>query len=164
MQGARAEAIRGRLRTLKVLIVDDNAFMRKIVRDLLSNIGIRNTSEAADGIAALDALRGAVPDLMILDWQMPLLNGFELVRIVRTPGVFPYSDLPIIMLSGHGERTHVIEAARVGVNEFLKKPVSANALFERIVSAVMRPRPMVHLDGRYRPAPRGGAAGAAPHV
>src|SRR5579872_6275099 len=124
MQGARAEEIKQRLRSLKVLIVDDNAFMRKIVRDLLSNIGIRNTAEAADGIAALEAVRNVMPDLVILDWDMPFLNGFEFVRIVRTPGLFPYSDLPIIMLSGHGERKNVIEAVRLGVDEFLKKPVS----------------------------------------
>ena len=158
MQGARAEEIKQRLRSLKVLIVEDNAFMRKIVRDLLSNIGIRNTAEAPDGLAALEAIRGAMPDLVILDWEMPFLNGFEFVRIVRTPGVFPNSDLPIIMLSGHGGRDNVIEAARLGVNEFLKKPVSANALFQRIVSVIMNPRPMVRLGGHYRPQPRNGKA------
>ena len=158
MQGARAEEIKQRLRSLKVLIVEDNAFMRKIVRDLLSNIGIRNTAEAPDGLAALEAMRAAMPDLVILDWEMPFLNGFEFVRIVRTPGVFPNSDLPIIMLSGHGGRDNVLEAARLGVNEFLKKPVSANALLQRIVSVIMNPRPMVRLGGHYRPQPRGGKA------
>jgi CheY-like chemotaxis protein len=154
MQGARADEIKQRLRSLKVLIVDDNAFMRKIVRDLLSNIGIRSTAEAADGIAALEAVRAAMPDLVILDWEMPFLNGFEFVRIVRTPGVFPYSDLPIIMLSGHGERAHVLEAMRLGVNEFLKKPVSANTLFQRIASVIINPRPMVRIGGFCRPQPR----------
>ena len=161
MQGARAEEIKQRLRSLKVLIVEDNAFMRKIVRDLLSNIGIRNTAEAPDGLAALEAIRGAMPDLVILDWEMPFLNGFEFVRIVRTPGVFPNSDLPIIMLSGHGGRDNVIEAARLGVNEFLKKPVSANALFQRIVSVIMNPRPMVRIGGFYRPQPRKVRSGSA---
>jgi two-component system, chemotaxis family, chemotaxis protein CheY len=97
---------------------------------------------------------------VILDWEMPYLNGFEFVRIVRTPGVFAYSDLPIIMLSGHGERANVLEAMRVGVNEFLKKPVSANALFQRVVSVIMHPRPMVRMGGHYRPVPRGGKARA----
>jgi two-component system, chemotaxis family, chemotaxis protein CheY len=161
MHGARADEIKQRLRSLKVLIVDDNAFMRKIVRDLLCNTGIRNTAEAADGIAALEAMRNAMPDLVILDWDMPFLNGFEFVRIVRTPGVFPYSDLPIIMLSGYGERAHVLEAARVGVNEFLKKPVSANALYQRIASVIMYPRAMVHVNGRYLPEPRGAKLRAA---
>ena len=160
MQGARAEEIKQRLRSLKVLIVEDNAFMRKIVRELLSNIGIRNMTEAADGVAGLEAIRHVMPDLVLLDWDMPFINGFEFTRIVRAPGVFPYSDLPIIMLSGYGERAHVMEAARLGVNEFLKKPVSAKALFQRIVSVMMNPREMIHVDGCYRPAPRHARAAA----
>ena len=79
----------------------------------------------ADGIAGLESLRNAMPDSVILDWAMPYLDGFEFVRIVRTPGAFPYPDIPIIMLSGRGERSHVVEAERIGVNEFLRKPVSA---------------------------------------
>ena len=63
---------------------------------------------------------------------------------------------PHIRLPCHGERRHVLEAARLGVNEFLTKPVSANALFQRIVSVVMKPRAMVHVDGCYRPEPRSG--------
>jgi len=162
MQGGRAEEIKLRLRSLKVLIVDDNAFMRKIVRDLLSNVGIRHMADAADGVAGLEAIRHAMPDLVILDWDMPFINGFEFVRVVRAPGVFPYSDLPIIMLTGYSERAHVLEAARLGVNEFLTKPVSANTLLHRIVSVVAQPRPMVYLDGCYRPAPRRGRLGPGP--
>src|SRR5262249_27328904 len=116
MQGVLADDIRARLQALRVLIVDDSAFMRKLVRSLLSGIGIRNVSEAADGIAALEKVRDAPPDLVILDWEMPFLNGFEFVRIVRTPGVFPHSDLPIIMLSGYCDRRNVVEAIRLGVN------------------------------------------------
>ena len=78
---------------------------------------------------------------MILDWEMPLLSGAELVRIVRSPGVFPMPDVPIIMLSGHGERWRVVEAVRLGVNEYLVKPVSAKALYDRLVSIIMQPRP-----------------------
>jgi two-component system, chemotaxis family, chemotaxis protein CheY len=163
MQGAVGEAIKERLRSLKVLIVDDNAFMRKIVRDLLSTTGLRRTAEASDGLTALEAIRSSAPDLVILDWDMPFLNGFEFVRIVRTPGVFPYSDLPIIMLTGYGERELVVEATRLGVNEFLIKPVSANALLGRIAAVVIKPRPMVLIDGCYRPEPRRGRSETVPH-
>ena len=62
------------------------------------------------------------------------------------------------MLTGYGERSHVLEAERLGVNEFLRKPVSANALFSRIVSVIMNPRPMVRMGGHYRPQPRSGKA------
>ena len=71
---------------------------------------------------------------MVLDWEMPLLSGAELVRIVRSPGVFPVPDVPIIMLSGHGERWRVLEAVQLGVNEYLVKPVSAKALYDRLVT------------------------------
>jgi two-component system, chemotaxis family, chemotaxis protein CheY len=155
MQGAGADALKERLRSLNVLIVDDNAFMRKIVRELLADLGVRHTIEAADGIAGLDAIRKGAPDLVILDLDMPLLDGFQFIRIVRTPGVFPCSDLPIIMLSGCSGRINVLEAQRLGVNEFLKKPVSANALFQRIASVLVKPRAMIEVDGLYLPEPRG---------
>src|SRR5258708_6721963 len=77
------------MQSLAVLIVDDNQYMRKVVRNILVNIGVKNIHEAADGIAGLEAIRMFAPDLVILDWEMPLLNGAELVRIVRSPGVVP---------------------------------------------------------------------------
>jgi two-component system, chemotaxis family, chemotaxis protein CheY len=96
--------VAGLVQSLSVLVVDDNQYMRKMVRNLLVNCGIKDIYEAADGIAALDIIRNLVPDVVILDWEMPLLSGPELVRIVRSPGVFPMPDIPIIMLTGHCER------------------------------------------------------------
>ena len=119
---------------LKVLVVDDSAFARKITRALLNNIGVKAIIEASDGIAALEVIRQTPPDVIILDWEMPLLNGPELVRIVRSPGVFPAPDVPIIMLSSHGDKRRVLEALTLGVNEFLCKPVSAKTLLDRLVS------------------------------
>jgi CheY-like chemotaxis protein len=142
------------MQSLAVLIVDDNQYMRKVVRNILVNIGVKSIHEAADGIAGLEAIRMFAPDLVILDWEMPLLNGAELVRIVRSPGVFPVPDVPIIMLTGHVERWRVIEASRLGVNEFLKKPVSGKALLDRIVAIVNHPRAMVRLGDYYGPEPR----------
>ena len=74
--------------SLGVLVVDDSQFMRKIVRNLLVNIGVRDVYEASDGLAGLQAIRTKVPDVVIIDWELPLLNGSEFVRIVRSPGVF----------------------------------------------------------------------------
>jgi DNA-binding response OmpR family regulator len=128
--------------------------MRKVVRNLLVNVGVKNIHEAIDGIAGLECIRAVCPDIVILDWEMPLLNGSELVRIVRSPGVFPVPDVPIIMLTGHGERWRVVEAMRLGVNEFLKKPVSAQALLDRIVLILATPRPMVQQGDYYGPEPR----------
>jgi DNA-binding response OmpR family regulator len=142
------------IQSISVLVVDDNQYMRKVVRNLLVNVGVKNVYEAADGIAGLDAIRTVAPDIVVLDWEMPLLNGAELVRIVRSPGVFPMPDVPIIMLSGHGERWRVIEAVRLGVNEYLVKPVSAQALLDRIMSILAKPRPIVQMGDYYGPEPR----------
>src|SRR3954463_14857643 len=141
------------VQSITVLIVEDNQYMRKVVRNILVNIGVKNIHEAPDGIAGLEAIRMLAPDLVILDWEMPLLNGAELVRIVRSPGVFPVPDVPIIMLTGHVERWRVIEASRLGVNEFLKKPVSGKALLDRIVAILTHPRAMVRLGDYYGPEP-----------
>src|SRR5262245_40613989 len=140
--------------SLGVLVVDDNQFMRKIVRNLLVNIGVREVYEAGDGIAGLDAIRTVAPDIVILDWEIPLLNGAEFVRIVRSPGVFPMPDVPIIMLSSFGEHWRVAQAMRLGVNEYLRKPVSAQQLLERFLAILARPRPAVKVGNYYGPKPR----------
>lgn len=151
MNAQRAEYL---IQQLNVLLVDDNAFTRKIVRGLLNVIGVKSITEAGDGIAALEMIRASAPDVIILDWEMPLLNGPELVRIVRSPGVFPVPDVPIIMLSSHGERWRIVESVKLGVNEFLCKPVSAKALLDRMISILLKPRQSVHFAGYYGPAPR----------
>jgi len=142
------------IQALCVVVVDDNQYMRKMVRNLLVNCGIKEIYEAADGIAALDTIRTVGPDVVLLDWEMPLLSGAELVRIVRSPGVFPMPDVPIIMLSGHGERWRIVEAMKLGVNEYLIKPVSAKAIYDRLVSIFAQPRPAVQLGDYYGPEPR----------
>ena len=142
------------LQSLRVLIVEDNPHMRRVVRNLLLTIGISQTIEAADGIEGLEAIRTGSPHVVLLDWELPLLSGAELLRIVRSPGVFPTPDLPIIILSAHGERWRVMEAMRLGVNEYLIKPVSAQALRARLVTVAANPRPIVQRDGYYGPQPR----------
>jgi len=142
------------IQQLRVLVVDDNPFMRNLVRNMLANLGVKKIHEAGDGIAALDMIRSLMPDVVILDWEMPLLTGPELVRIVRSPGAFPVPDIPIIMLTAHGERWRIVEAAKLGVNEFLCKPVSAKALFDRLISILLKPRETVQLGEYYGPAPR----------
>jgi two-component system chemotaxis response regulator CheY len=154
--------IAGRIRTLSVLVVDDSLFMRRIVRNLLLSIGVKEVLEAGDGIAGLDAIRATNPDIVVLDWELPLLSGAELVRIVRSPGIFPTPDVPIIVLSFQGERRRVLEAMRMGVNEYLVKPVSAKSLYERIVSILAKPRPIVRVGDYYGPEPRRQSPAPAP--
>ncbi len=142
------------IQQLTLVVVDDNPFMRMLVRGMLANIGVKTIYEAGDGIAALELIRQVNPDVLILDWEMPLLNGAELVRIVRSPGLFATPDLPIIMLTGHGERWRILEAAKLGVNEVLCKPVSAKSLYDRLLSILLKPRQSVKHGEYYGPVPR----------
>jgi len=142
------------LSATKVLVVDDEHYMRKVVRTLLMSIGVRTIYEAPDGPAGLETIRSMSPDVVIVDWQMPGLDGASFVRMVRSPETFPYPNVPIIMLTGHSERSRVIEAIQVGVNEFLLKPVSSKALHSRMVSVLTKPRPIVKSGNYYGPVPR----------
>ena len=85
---------------------------------------------------------------------MPSPNGPEFMRTVRSPGTFPLPDVPVIMLTGYSERSRVVEAMRLGVNEYLLKPVSSTALLARIVSILVKPRPMIQRGDYYGPEPR----------
>ncbi len=152
--GLSKNQIDEQIQSLAVLVVDDNQYTRKMIRNLLINCGVKEVFEAADGIAALDAIRSIGPDVVVLDWEMPLLSGAELVRIVRSPGVFPTPDIPIIMLTAHGERWRVVEAVRLGVHEYLIKPVSAKSLYDRLAAIVAQPRPVVQRGDYYGPEPR----------
>ena len=139
---------------LNILIVDHNAYMRRLTRTMLVNLGAKSVMEAADGLAALEAIRTCDPDVMLLDWDMPVLTGMEVMRIVRSPGVFPRPNLPIIMLTSRGNRSTVVEALRNGAHEVLLKPTSPKALCDRLMSIVIKPRPMIKLGKYYVPEPR----------
>ncbi len=148
------KALTQRLAAISVLVVDDEHYMRKVVRTMLISLGVRTIYEAPDGPAGLELIRSNAPDIVILDWQMPGLDGASFVRIVRSPDTFPYPAVPIIMLTGHGERSRVVEAVQIGVNEFLLKPVSSKSLQDRMISVLANPRPLVQAGGYFGPAPR----------
>jgi len=147
-----------RSKSARILVVDDEYYTRKVLRALLSSIGAVDIHDAADGASGLEAIRTLAPDVVLLDWQMPGMDGAEFTRHVRSPSSFPYPNVPIIMLTGHGERSRVIEAMRLGVHEFLLKPVSSGALQERIGSVLSKPRAMVRRGSYYGPEPRALAA------
>jgi CheY-like chemotaxis protein len=148
------------VRSTRVLVVDDDYYMRKVIRSLLQASGIKTLYEAGNGLEGIEAIVTLNPDVVILDWNMPDINGAEFMRIVRSPLTFPLPAVPIIMLTGHVERETVIEAVRLGVNEFLCKPVSAKTLYERILAIRAKPRAMVRIGDYYGPAPRKVAANA----
>jgi CheY-like chemotaxis protein len=139
---------------LDILIADGNAYMRRLTRTMLMNLGAKAVAEAADGLAALEAIRATNPDIVVLEWDLPVLDGMELLRIVRSPGVFPRPNVPIIMLTSRSERSYVRQALRAGVHEFLIKPTSSKALRDRLMSIVFKPRPMMQFGEMYVPKPR----------
>jgi two-component system, chemotaxis family, chemotaxis protein CheY len=139
---------------LSILIVDGNSYMRRLTRTMLTNLGAKSVIEVGDGFAALETIRVYDPDVMLLDWDMPVLNGLEVMRIVRSPGVFPRPNLPIIMLTSRAYRSSIVQAMRAGVNEFLVKPTSPKALRDRLTSILIKPRPMMKLGKHYVPKPR----------
>ena len=149
-----AKTIEAQIRSAKLLIVDDEFYMRKVIRTLLLSLGVTDVHDAADGGSGIAAISSLDPDVVLLDWQMAGMDGPEFVRRVRSPETFPFPNVPIIMLTGHSEHSRVVEAMRLGVHEFLLKPVSAKGLYERLVSVLMNPRPMVKRGSYYGPAPR----------
>jgi two-component system, chemotaxis family, chemotaxis protein CheY len=140
------------MENLVVLIADRNSFTRRLTRAMLARA--KSVYEVGDGAAALQAIRNLNPDVMIMDWHLPVLDGREVMRIVRAPEVFPKPNLPIIMLMDVGEHAHVHEAMQLGVHEVLLKPISPKTLQERLFGMIVKPRPMVWIGKSYVPQPR----------
>jgi two-component system, chemotaxis family, chemotaxis protein CheY len=142
------------IHSMRVLIVDDEHYMRKVVRSLLLTIGVKNIHEANDGPQGLAAIKSLTPDLVLVDYNMPGMTGADFVRTIRSPDTFPYPHVPIIMLTGNSDRSLVVEAVRLGVNEYLLKPVSSQALRARVLSIITNPRKMIRKGDYYGPEPR----------
>jgi two-component system, chemotaxis family, chemotaxis protein CheY len=129
------EALTG---SIRVLIAEDNQYLRKLIRNLLVNVGIKKIDEVGDGLAGFEAIKNLEPDIVIVDWELPLLSGSELVRIVRTPGMLARRSVPIIMFGASAERWRIAEAKRLGVDAYLTMPISAKTLRDRIVSILVK--------------------------
>jgi len=142
------------MRLIKVVIIDDRHMMRKVIRALLMSIGVEKIFEAGDGVSGLDAIGTVVPHVVLLDWDMPTMSGAEFVKRVRSPATFAQPDVPIIVLTGHRESAYAAEAQRLGVNEYLVKPVLGRALQDSILSVMTKPRPFVQIGDYYGPEPR----------
>ncbi|MFN3347575.1 response regulator [Pseudorhodoplanes sp.] len=136
---------------LRFVVVDDSHPMRRIVRTLLHGFGAREVIEAEDGAAGLEAFTNQVPDIVIMDWAMPIFDGLELTQMIRQPGANPNPFVPIIMLTAHSEKRRVTAARDAGVTEFLAKPLSARGLYQRIVNVVVNPRPFVRTKTYFGP-------------
>lgn len=143
---------------LKLLVVDDNAHMRKLVITIMQAFGTNQIAEAPSGEKALTMLREFNPDVILLDWAMDGMTGIEFAKLLRTSAKTPNPFVPIIMLTGHTHIDHVRAARDAGINEFLAKPVSVKGIMTRLVSVIEHPRPFVRTSNYFGPCRRRRAA------
>jgi len=139
---------------LRILVVDDNQHMRRLVVAVLQAVGVRDLFESPDGEHAWKHLRESNPDVIILDWQLTGMNGLEFVRLIRNSPRTPNVFVPVIMLTGHTHIDHVRQARDAGVNEFLAKPVSVKAILSRLISVIEYSRPYIRSDAYFGPCRR----------
>jgi two-component system chemotaxis response regulator CheY len=121
-------------KSLKILIVDDFATMRKVIRNLLKQGGFENVVEAEDGVAALKILQSQKVDFVISDWNMPNMSGLELLKAVR--GSDDLKELPFLMVTAEALKDNVVAAVKAGVSNYIVKPFTAEVLTEKIEKIV----------------------------
>ena len=117
-------------KNIQILSVDDFSTMRRIVKNILRQIGYLNVDEAENGAEALVAMRAKRYDLVISDWNMPVKTGIELLREVRADAAL--KDTPFLMVTAEAEKENVVEAVKAGVNNYILKPFTAKLLEEKL--------------------------------
>lgn len=152
---------------LSFLIVDDSAHMRSILRTILLGFGSRRIAEASDGAEGLELFTQGHPDIIITDWEMPVLSGPEMIQLIRNPNAAHNAFVPIILLTAYSERRRMLQAKGFGVHEILRKPVSPASLYQRVRSILLEPREFLRTPFYFGPQPReervlGQARAAAP--
>lgn len=115
---------------LRILVVDDFSTMRRIIRNLLQDLGFNNIGEADDGSTALTALRSEHYDFVVTDWNMPGTTGIDLLKAIRADEKL--KRLPVLMVTAEGKKDQIVEAAQAGVNGYVIKPFTAQTLREKL--------------------------------
>jgi len=115
---------------MKILIVDDFSTMRRIIKNLLRDLGFTNTHEADDGQTALPMLQSGSFEFLVTDWNMPGMQGIDLLKAVRADPKL--NGLPVLMVTAESKREQIVEAAQAGVNGYIVKPFTAQTLQEKI--------------------------------
>jgi len=115
---------------MKILIVDDFSTMRRIIKNLLRELGFNNTVEADDGLTALPILRAGGIDFLVTDWNMPGMQGIDLLKAVRAD--VKLSSIPVLMVTAETKREQIMIAAQAGVNGYVVKPFTATTLKDKI--------------------------------
>ena len=117
-------------KNLRFLVVDDFATMRRIVRNLLQDLGYKHIEEAEDGQDALNKLRSGEFDFVVSDWNMPNIDGLELLKIIRADTGM--AKMPVLMVTAEAKRENIIAAAQAGANGYIVKPFTAATLEEKL--------------------------------
>lgn len=117
-------------KNMKILIVDDFSTMRRIIKNLLRDLGYNNTAEADDGSTALPMLQNGNYDFLVTDWNMPGMPGIDLLRAVRADPRL--KNMPVLMVTAEAKREQIVEAAQAGVSGYIVKPFTAETLKEKI--------------------------------
>lgn len=115
---------------LKFLVVDDFSTMRRIVRNLLKELGFQNVDEAEDGVAALSKLRNSPFDFVVSDWNMPNMTGIDLLKEIRADANLKH--LPVLMVTAEAKKENIVSAAQAGANGYIVKPFTAATLEEKL--------------------------------
>ena len=113
---------------MKIMLVDDSRTIRNIQKKVLAKLGYTDIVEAKDGVEALEKYKESPPDLMLIDWNMPNMDGITLIRTIRATD----KTIPMIMCTTEAEKTRVVEALKAGVNNYMVKPFTAETLAEKI--------------------------------
>ena len=121
---------------MKILVVDDFSTMRRIIRNLLRDLGFSNVEEADDGSTALPLLKSGKFDFLVTDWNMPIMEGIDLVRAIRADDNL--RELPILMVTAEARREQIVAAAEAGVNGYIVKPFTAQTLEQKILKIFER--------------------------
>lgn len=121
---------------IRILIVDDFSTMRRIVKNLLNDLGFTNTAEADDGTTALVELQKAKFDLVVTDWNMPGMPGIDLLKAIRADESL--AKIPVLMVTAEAKREQIIEAAQAGVNGYIIKPFTAATLEDKLAKIFER--------------------------
>jgi two-component system chemotaxis response regulator CheY len=117
-------------KNMKFLVVDDFSTMRRIVRNLLKELGFTNVDEAEDGVIALQKLKGGDFEFVVSDWNMPNMTGIELLRAIRADASL--SHLPVLMVTAEAKKENIIAAAQAGASGYVVKPFTAATLEEKL--------------------------------
>ncbi len=115
---------------IKILVVDDFSTMRRIVKNILKQIGYTEIDEAEDGNGALAKLRQDKYDLIVSDWNMPNMTGLDLLKAIRADNAL--NGIPVLMVTAEAKKENVVEAIKAGVNNYIVKPFTAEVLREKI--------------------------------